>query len=72
LGEVKCADYIRLNYSHPDIACFEQFRLALPLAIAEAQEGRYRAAVDAFFARAGTARGRIIRDRLSARNAVLV
>ena len=67
LGEVKCADYIRLNYSHPDIACFEQFRTALPKAIAEAQDGRYAAAVDAFFARAGTARGRIIRDRLAAR-----
>ena len=67
LGDVKCADYVRLNYSHPDIACFEQFRAALPRAIAEAQEGRYAAAVDAFFARVGTARGRAIRGRLAER-----
>jgi aspartate/methionine/tyrosine aminotransferase len=67
LGEVKCADYIRLNYSHPELACFEQFRQALPKAIAEAQDGRYAAAVDAFFARIGTPRGRIIRNRLARR-----
>jgi len=67
LGQVKCADYIRLNYSHPDIACFEQFRTALPKAISEAKEGRYAAAVDAFFAKAGTERGRIIRDRIAPR-----
>ena len=67
LGEVKCADYVRLNYSHPDLACFEQFRVALPRAIAEARDGRYAAAIDAFFARAGTARGRIVRERLAAR-----
>jgi aspartate/methionine/tyrosine aminotransferase len=67
LGDVKCADYIRLNYSSPDIECFEQFREALPLAIAEAQEGRYAAAVDAFFARVGTERGARIRTRLAER-----
>jgi aspartate/methionine/tyrosine aminotransferase len=67
LGDVKCADYVRLNYSHPDIACFEQFRVALPRAIAEAQEGRYAADVDAFFARSGTERGRAIRERIASR-----
>ena len=67
LGDVKCADYLRLNYSSPDIACFEQFRVALPLAIAEAQAGRYAAAVDAFFARADTDRGRKIRAELGKR-----
>jgi aspartate/methionine/tyrosine aminotransferase len=67
LGDVKCADYIRLNYSHPDLACFEQFRIALPRAIAEAQEGRYAEAVDAFFTRRGTERGRTIRERIAAR-----
>lgn len=67
LGNVKCADYLRLNYSSPDIACFEQFRTALPLAIKEAQEGRYIQAVDAFFARADTERGRGIRAKLAPR-----
>ena len=67
LGDVKCADYLRLNYSSPDIACFEQFRVALPLAIKEAQEGRYLDAVDAFFARADTARGNGIRTKLAKR-----
>ncbi len=68
LGDVGCADYIRLNYSSPDMACFVQFRKALPKAIAEAKEGRYAAAVDAFFARVGTARGDVIRKRLGLRN----
>ena len=67
LGDVGCADYIRLNYSSPDIACFEKFREALPKAIAEAKEGRYAAAVDAFFATAGTKRGNLIRKRIAAR-----
>ena len=67
LGDVGCADYIRLNYSSPDIKCFEQFRKALPKAIAEAKEGRYAAAVDRFFARAGTDRGAVIRKRLAAK-----
>jgi len=68
LGDVGCADYIRLNYSSPDIACFEKFRQALPKAIAEAKEGRYAAAVDAFFARADTERGDVIRKRLGMSN----
>ena len=67
LGDVGCADYIRLNYSSPDVACFEQFRTALPKAIAEAKEGRYAAAVDKFFAKAATERGAIIRKRLAPR-----
>lgn len=67
LGDVKCADYLRLNYSSPDLACFETFRKALPLAIKEAQEGRYIAAVDAFFAKADTARGNGIRAKLAPR-----
>lgn len=67
LGDVKCADYLRLNYSSPDFACFETFRKALPLAIKEAQEGRYVAAVDAFFAKADTARGNGIRAKLAKR-----
>jgi hypothetical protein len=49
------------------MACFEQFRVALPLAIAEAQSGRYAAAVDAFFARADTDRGRKIRAAIGKR-----
>jgi hypothetical protein len=67
LGVVGAADYIRLNYSSPDIECFERFREALPLAIAEAQEGRYVEAVDAFFAKVGTERGARIRARLADR-----
>jgi aspartate/methionine/tyrosine aminotransferase len=67
LGDVGCADYIRLNYSSPDIACFEKFRDALPKAIEEAKDGRYAAAVDKFFAKAATERGAVIRKRLAAR-----
>jgi hypothetical protein len=68
---VKAADYLRLNYSHPDIACFERFRAALPQAIAEAQAGLYADAVIAFFARAGTERGRAIIEKIKSRQPVL-
>lgn len=67
MGEAGAADYIRLNYSSSDIACLEQFRRALPLAIAQAQEGRYVTAVDNFFARTGTDRGTRVRARLAGR-----
>lgn len=67
LGDIGAANYLRLNYSHPDIACFERFRQALPLAIAEAQSGLYVEAVAEFFEKAGTARGRAIIDSLAPR-----
>jgi hypothetical protein len=71
LGDVKAADYLRLNYSHPDIACFERFREALPKAIEEAQAGLYAEAVIGFFDRAGTARGKAIIDKVSSRQPLL-
>jgi aspartate/methionine/tyrosine aminotransferase len=71
LGNVKAADYLRLNYSHPDIACFERFREALPKAIAEAQAGLYAEPVIAFFERAGTERGRAIIEQIRSRQPVL-
>ncbi len=64
---MKAADYLRLNYSHPDIACCERFREALPKAIAEAQAGLYADAVIRFFERSGTERGRAIIDKIRAR-----
>lgn len=60
LGDVGATTYIRLNYSHPDIECFETFRKALPLAIAEAKTGKYRQAVIDFFAKTETGRGKKI------------
>jgi aspartate/methionine/tyrosine aminotransferase len=71
LGDVKAADYLRLNYSHPDIACFERFREALPNAIAEARAGLYAEAVIDFFARAGTGRGQAIIDTIRSRQPAL-
>jgi len=68
---VKAADYLRLNYSHPDIACFERFREALPKAIEEAQAGLYAEAVIEFFDRAGTARGKAIIDKIRSRQPLL-
>jgi aspartate/methionine/tyrosine aminotransferase len=67
LGDVGCTDYLRLNYSSRDQACFDRFRESLPKAIAEAQDGRYLAAVDAFFARVNTERGARIRRLLAPR-----
>ena len=63
LGDVKAADYLRLD-SHPDIACFERFREALPKAIEEAQAGLDADAVIGFFARSGTERGKAIIDKI--------
>jgi aspartate/methionine/tyrosine aminotransferase len=67
LGDVGCADYVRLNYSHPDLACFETFREALPKAVAESKAGDYIKGVDAFFARVDTVRGNKIRAMLAPR-----
>lgn len=67
LGNVGATEYIRLNYSHPDIACFELFREALPKAIADAQSGMYRDGVIKFFEGIGSVRGNEIVNKLKAR-----
>lgn len=67
LGDLGATEYIRLNYSHPDIACFEQFRTALPEAIEEAKSGRYADGVIAFYEGIGSTRGREIIDLIKAR-----
>lgn len=64
LGNVGDIEYIRLNYSHPDIACFELFREVLPKAIADAKTGMYRQAVIGFFEKVDTARGNSIIERI--------
>ncbi len=64
LGEVGATEYIRLNYSHPDVECVEQFRVALPKAIADAKTGMYRQAVIDFFEKTGTLRGKEIIKKL--------
>jgi len=60
LGDLGATEYLRLNYSHPDIACFEQFRKALPEAIAEAKKGAYAQGVIDFYERVGSERGKNI------------
>lgn len=64
LGNVGATEYIRLNYSHPDIVCFEKFRAALPMAIADAQSGMYREGVIKFFEGIGSERGAAIVKKL--------
>ena len=49
LGEVGATQLIRINYSARDIAKLELFRAALPLAIRDAQSGRYLPGVQAFY-----------------------
>lgn len=51
LGEVGATQLIRINYSARDIAKLELFRAALPLAIRDAQSGRYLPGVQAFYQR---------------------
>ena len=70
LGDVGATEYIRLNYSHPDIKCVEQFREVLPNAIADAKTGMYRQAVIDFFEKTGTVRGKEIIKKLK-NNSVL-
>jgi len=66
LGDVGATEYIRVNFSQPDLGAFERFRAALPEAIAEARSGVYREAVIAFFEATDTDRGRMIVDKLKA------
>lgn len=66
LGDVRATDYIRINFSQPQIWAFERFRDALPEAIEEARSGRYRDKIVAFFERSDTDRGRRIIERLRA------
>lgn len=65
LGDVGATEFIRLNYSHPDIKCFELFREALPKAIVDAQSGMYKQAVIDFFEKTGTERGKAIIKKLN-------
>ena len=64
LGDSGDIEYIRLNYSHPDIQCFELFREALPKAIADAKSGIYKEAVIQFFEKIGSERGKSIIERI--------
>ena len=49
LGDVGAADYIRINYSSPNIEAFERFRNVSPKAIAEAQNNIYAEPVANYF-----------------------
>ena len=64
LGDTGATEYMRINFSQPDIGAFERFREALPDSIAEARSGLYRDKIIAFFERARTERGRAIIERL--------
>ena len=67
LGDIGATDYIRLNYSHPDIKCFETFREALPEAIKEAKTGIYKQGVIDFYKGVGSERGNKIIKLLESR-----
>ncbi|MDO5688747.1 MAG: pyridoxal phosphate-dependent aminotransferase [Tissierellia bacterium] len=68
LGERGATEYIRLNYSFPDIVAFEALRKALPEAIAEAKEGVYREGVIKFYEKVGSTRGKEIIEKLKSMN----
>lgn len=67
LGDLGATEYIRLNYSYPDVACVEQFRKALPAAIAEAKTGQYAEGVIAFYESIGSDRGNAIIEIIKSR-----
>ena len=67
LGDNGATEYMRLNFSQPEIRAFERLREALPEAIAEARSGLYRDKIIAFFERTDTERGRTIIERLRKR-----
>jgi aspartate/methionine/tyrosine aminotransferase len=69
LGDNGATEYMRLNFSQPDLRAFERLREALPEAIAEARSGLYRDKIIAFFERSATERGRAIIERLRKRPA---
>ncbi len=68
LGEYGATEYIRLNYSHPDLNCFEKFREALPLAIQDAKDGKYIEGIKDFYKSIGSDRGKEIIGLLESRN----
>lgn len=49
LGNVGATQYVRINYSARDIGNLERFRSALPIAIKDAQSGRYLEGVQDFY-----------------------
>lgn len=65
LGSVGATDYIRLNFSRPDIWAFEHFRESLKKAISEAKTGVYREDVVRFFERRSNERARRILQNIS-------
>jgi aspartate/methionine/tyrosine aminotransferase len=66
LGDTGATEWIRINFSQPDLAAFERFREALPPSIEEARSGVYRQAVIDFFTATDTDRGRMIAAKLAA------
>lgn len=68
LGEYGATEFIRLNISHPEIDCFEQFRKALPLAIEEAKTGKYVNGVIDFYKSVESERGEEIINKLKSRD----
>ncbi|MCM2267709.1 MAG: pyridoxal phosphate-dependent aminotransferase [Elusimicrobiales bacterium] len=58
LGDTAPSSYLRLNFSTPRREHFSWLRQALPGAIKEAESGKYRAAVLAFFRSVATPRAR--------------
>lgn len=48
-GEIGATRHVRLNFSSPDIGDFERLRCSLPVAIREAQSGRYLRGVEEFY-----------------------
>lgn len=70
LGNLGATEYIRLNYSHPNIECFEIFRKALPEAIAEAKTGVYAKGVCDFYESVGSERGKEIIKLIQSRELV--
>lgn len=49
LGNVGATQFVRINYSARDIRNLERFRAALPIAIKDAQSGRYLEGVQDFY-----------------------
>lgn len=67
LGDVGAADYIRINYSSPNIEAFERFRNVLPKAIAEAQNNVYAEPVANYFKKVNTERALRIAEQINER-----
>ncbi len=66
-GEIGATRHVRVNFSSLDVADFERLRCSLPVAVRDAQSGRYLRGVEAFYRSKSGPRARKIVEQFQSR-----